>query len=151
MKIDKRKYFNFLEKELFKKKYKDVLDDKLRDVAPDCAGVYAVFKNDKLIYIGESGNVKKRVCSDMRQTYNHALRKYIGRELCGKDKEFVDASSSKKFPDLIEEKVNEYLKKCTVSFLPIELGRVEFEEAMVEKHKPKFNVKKKRKIVYGTF
>jgi len=110
------------------------------------SGVYAFFDNDKIIYIGETGSLKGRM-SDVRRTVNHTLRRTIGNKLFSNIKGFNKATSKKKFPEHIEILINEYMEKLHIAIIPISFGRAEIEEYLIEKYKPVFNTKTKRKSV----
>lgn len=143
--MNTKNYLESLEKKLILKKHSIIFGKELEELTPNTAGVYAIWKGKELIYVGESGNVRKRINRDLKDTRNHALRKNIGREEFSDQKGFEEANSRKKFPDKFEKKVNDYLKTCKISFIAVELGRVELEEMIVNTRKPKYNIKKKRK------
>lgn len=110
---------------------------------PDVAGIYAVFSDDKVIYVGETGKISGRLM-DFLNTRHHTLRRSLGAGLFSKEPGFKLASSAKKFPDHIETKVINALKTLQVAVLPILLGRSEIEEYIIETQKPLFNQKAKR-------
>jgi len=91
-------------------------------------GVYAAFEKDELIYIGQTADLKSRM-SDIRRTYNHTLRKKIGKER-------LKASLVKnKFSNEIEEKLTQYMvEHISFSFQPISFGRLEVESQLVKKY-----------------
>jgi len=107
-------------------------------------GVYAFFKQDELVYIGETGSIQGRM-NDVRSTRNHTLRRNIGTKRFSKHKHYKEASSTNKFPDNIESLVDKYMKKMSVSVVPINIGRTEFEEYMTDKYEIDYNKKLKRK------
>ncbi|MCW8332015.1 hypothetical protein MD588_24795 [Photobacterium sp. SDRW27] len=113
--------------------------------APNAAGIYGVFLGHELIYVGESGCVKKRM-RDVGSTYNHTLRRSIGAENFHGLPDYVPATSKRKFPDHIEALLDEYFSGLMVSFVEIDFGRTETEEYLVELLSPKYNKKKKRKF-----
>lgn len=110
---------------------------------PEEAGVYAFFEKDRIVYVGETGLLQGRM-NDIRNTLNHTLRRSIGEKKFSNVKGYEKASSKKKFPKHIEEKVENYLLELEVSILPVRFGRTEFEEYLVEKYDPIFNKKTKR-------
>lgn len=110
------------------------------------AGVYAFFDGDRIVYIGETGSLKGRM-SDVRRTVNHTLRRAIGNKNFSRIKGFIKATSKNKFPDHIETMINEYMEKLHVAIVPVMFGRTEIEEYLIDKYKPEFNSKTKRKIV----
>jgi len=110
---------------------------------PDASGVYAFMDKDKIVYVGETGHLQGRM-SDVRSTRNHTLRRSVGERKFSKMKGYKKASSRDRYPDHIELKLNQYLKRLYVSVLPVSLGRTEFEEYLVDKYEPIFNKKTKR-------
>ncbi|MEC4116025.1 GIY-YIG nuclease family protein [Myroides phaeus] len=108
------------------------------------AAVYAIFENDKLIYIGETGNLLKRM-SDITRTVNHSFRKQIGHFL------FSGIKSSKKFGDDIEIKLDKYFDDALyIQFIEVNFGRLEIETYLIDKYKEQvINAPKKRKQKYN--
>mgnify|MGYP006167029049 CR=1 FL=1 len=138
-----RIYLKSFEKKLFEtEKIKFVKSSKWRnDSVPDEAGIYAIYDNDKqLIYIGESGNLRKRM-SEIGRTVNHTFRKQIGFVYFGGIK------SSKKYDEVIESKLDKYFEdNIYISFLPVNFGRLEIESYLVSKNQSTIlNSVKKRK------
>ena len=112
-----------------------------RDNVPSEAGIYAIFDtNDRLIYIGESGNLRKRM-SEISRTVNHTFRKQIGFVY------FSGIKSSKKYDDIIESKLDLYFEEnIFISFLPVNFGRLEIETYLVSRNQNTIlNSIKKRK------
>lgn len=97
---------------------------------PQEAGIYAVFLKDEVVYIGETGKIRGRLC-DLMNTQNHTLRRNLCKGLFSEKEGFQKASSKKKFPPHIEEMVNEALEMMEIAFMPISLGRTEIEEYSV--------------------
>ena len=111
---------------------------------PRDAGVYAFFKDDEIVYVGETGSIQGRM-NDMRNSQHHTLRRNVGaREFCDV-LDFEKASSHKKFPPHIEEMVIDFLGSLEVKALPISFGRKEIEEHLINKYSPIYNQKTKRK------
>ncbi len=109
------------------------------------AGVYAVFDNDELIYVGETGNLQGRM-KDIRRTLNHSFRRSLGEKLYSGHEEYQKATSSKKHVDEIEFMLNEYcVANIKVATLVVHLGRKELEEMMTEKYDGLLNARLKRK------
>jgi len=107
------------------------------------SGVYMLFEDGKLVYVGESGSLAGRV-TDMLNSRHHTVRRALG-ELRFKDvPDYKKATSSIKYPDHIEKMVEETMKGFKISVLPIPFGRKEFEEYIESKHKPELNRKGKR-------
>lgn len=112
---------------------------------PAKAGVYIVREEGKICYCGESGNIQKRM-KDLFDTRNHSLRIKIGNLRFSETQGFKKATSSNKFPDFIEKKLNQIFEdNFEVSAIPVEIGRKELEERIVEKHTPIYNTRGKRK------
>lgn len=110
---------------------------------PDFPGVYALFENDKLIYVGETGNLRERM-SDICRTVNHTFRKQLGH------KKFGAIKTRKKFEPEIELLLDTFFQeKLYVNFIKVNFGRVEIEEYLVTKYqKNLLNSEKKRKLKF---
>jgi len=113
-------------------------------VAPNLPGIYVFFKDNDVVYVGESGCILSRM-RDVKRTVNHTLRRAIGKLQFSSVEGYVRATSKKKYPEHIEEMVTDYMFALGVVFLPIEFGRTETEEYLVEKYNPTYNTKRKRK------
>jgi hypothetical protein len=98
------------------------------------AGVYAIFCNDDLLYIGESASIKERM-KEIKRTINHSFRKKLGKHL------YCDAIiTNGKFDNEIENSLNEYyITNLYVSFIEIEFGRIEIEEELIKRNKNLLN------------
>lgn len=97
------------------------------------AGLYFVWENSELVYVGESGNTKNRM-SNLKNTPNHTLRRKIGISLG-----FI-LNSNKKFSATEETQLNQYCQNhCTMAFVTIPVGRREIEENYIFTYKPKYN------------
>ncbi len=145
-KMDIDKILTEYEEIVFQKSNRKQFDGSTKwanQIAPD-AGIYVFFRKDKVVYVGESGSLKARM-GDVRRTVNHTLRRNIGDKLFSRIKGYAKATSKRKFPESIEKKVNEYMETLHVVVVPVPFGRTEIEEYLVEKHKPKFNTKTKRR------
>lgn len=108
------------------------------------AGLYAIFEQEKLVYVGETGNLRKRM-SDITRTVNHSFRKQIGA------RNFSGLKSSKKFDDDIELLLDQYFdEQLHVSFIEVNFGRLEIEAYLIDKfHNQLINSPKKRKFNYN--
>jgi len=142
--MDEKRYLESLEDRLLKKSKKLAIEltSEWKASFPNKQGVYAIFRNEKLLWIGETGNIRKRM-GDLGRTLNHSFRRIIGNKLYGEV-----ATSRKKFSDVIEEKVDDYFRKnLKVSFFEVPLGRLELEEQVIDKYKDKgiYNVKERRR------
>jgi hypothetical protein len=111
---------------------------------PHVAGIYAIFLENEIVYIGETGMISARL-RDLLDSRNHTLRRNMGKSFFSDKEGYQNASTSKKFPPHIETMVNDILEKMTVAVLPVALGRAETEEYLVAKYHPVFNSKSKRK------
>ncbi len=96
----------------------------------DTPAVYAIFKKDVLIYIGETASLKKRM-SDIKRTYNHTFRKQIGI------REFNTIINNKGvFSDDIETALNNYFEEnISLTYYYINFGRSEAESYLIHKNK----------------
>lgn len=98
------------------------------------AGVYFIFDDNKLCYVGESGSLHGRL-KDFHKTLNHTFRRSLGEFKYASHPKYYKASSFKKFDNEIEFLLDEYiLKKITISYKAIKIGRKEFEDWMQAKH-----------------
>lgn len=142
--VNKSELLSQFKTALFDRKNRVNFDDRL-DYAPNEAGIYGVFSEGTLVYVGESGCVRKRM-RDIGSTYNHTLRRTIGTDMFKSLPDYQPASSKKKFPERMENLLNEHFSNLEVSFVSIDFGRTETEEYLVENLKPRYNKKKKRKL-----
>ena len=135
-----------LEKILFSKSNRSLAystDDWFDLIKPD-PGVYGWFENGKLIYIGETGNLRKRI-KDAFRTRNHSFRRHLGNDRLKHFKGFTIGTTKDNFPDKIERSLDKTMKKLEVSVVPIAFGRKEFEEYIYDKHKDSLtNIRGKR-------
>jgi len=108
---------------------------------PPKPGVYIFRLGDTIIYAGETGNIRGRM-KDLVDTRNHTLRRSIGTKLYSNRPDFTKPSSRNRFCDAIETELNLYISSgLTLSFLPVDLGRKELEEKLIEIHAPEYNNK----------
>lgn len=120
-------------------------DNSWYDEAPSCAGVYLIWKENILVYVGETSNIKKRM-RDIQDTKNHTLRRKIGRKHFSNEQGFLPATSSHKFPNDIERKITHYMKEhFEVTYIPLHLGRKEVEEYFLRLKQPTYNYPSKRR------
>lgn len=96
----------------------------------DQPAIYVFFDQDKLVYIGETSSLLKRM-KDIRNTYNHTFRKHKGIKL------FKTKPNSKGvFSETNEIALNDYFEKnIKVSFYYINFGRSEVESYLIHKNK----------------
>lgn len=115
-------------------------------IVPDNKGIYMVFNNNQIIYIGETSSLIERYKTHSGTTYFSALRRHIGKTLLKFD--FVQIKvKNKKNREFLEDddkQVTEYLKSCKVKFLPVNIGRYELEEFLIRKHHPVLNKKENK-------
>lgn len=104
-------------------------------------GVYLV-KNeaDKIIYIGEGSNLKKRISKHSKATYSSALRRHIGTEIL--NYELKEKKGKKKYFNSHEDsEVTNFLRACKLLIFPVNLGRYELEKYLIKKLQPILNRK----------
>lgn len=112
---------------------------------PSTPGVYIFRDKNKIIYVGETGNLRGRM-KDMIDTRNHVLRRNIGNKLYSGIRGFEPATARRKFVDIIEDMLNSHIKEnLTVCCMAVELGRKELEEKIQKEFKPEYNQKGLRK------
>lgn len=142
-------YFKAISKELHtkEKRKKVVLTREWAKQFDKLRGVYFIFEMDELKYVGETGSLKGRM-SDLLNTRNHTLRRSIGERMFLKEKGYQKANSKQSYIPPIEKKLNDYIEaNLSVSCLPLEIGRKEFEEWVIESN-PNilfYNKRKKRR------
>lgn len=114
---------------------------------PATAGVYVFKEGKEIVYVGETGNLRKRMI-DLLDSRHHTIRRTIGQKFYSKLEGFTAATTKNKFPIHIEQCVNDHLcTKYKVAFKAISLGRKELEESiesMINTSK-KLNKRGKRK------
>lgn len=104
--------------------------------APSAGGVYVVFNGRRLLYVGETADLKRRL-RNLKRTRTHTLRRSVGRRHFR-----AEAGADGKFPAEIEAKLDKFLlEKCRYSFLPIRFGRKEVESFIIRRDKPTYNDK----------
>lgn len=96
---------------------------------PAAPGVYALFeKNNKLLYIGESGNLRERM-NEINRTVNHTFRKQLGFL------RFNGVKSGKKFDVEVEDKLdNFFAEELYVAFIEVYFRRLEIEKFLIANH-----------------
>ncbi|PJK16937.1 hypothetical protein CQS04_07220 [Chryseomicrobium excrementi] len=105
-------------------------DDWLQ-MAPSAPGIYFVFHLNEIVYVGESANLKKRM-KDLRNTYNHTLRRKLGKALFQNHEHYSISSSVKKYHPSIEEAITKYaLDNLKVTYFELKIGRKEMESAFI--------------------
>lgn len=117
-------------------------------LAPETAGVYVIIENKKIVYVGETGNLRGRM-TDLLDSRHHTVRQTIGKKHYSKVKGFKPASSKKKFPPHVENLVNDHIcKRCYMSYLEVPIGRKELEEFIQNEIEAEngLNIRRKRKV-----
>jgi len=111
---------------------------------PNETGVYIFFEDGNIVYVGETTSLKERM-RDVLRTFNHTLRRKIGKNNFENHKNYTKASSTNKYHPDIEIEIDRWLiDKMEMSFLPVFLGRKELEELMVKEYNPKYNSRTRR-------
>jgi hypothetical protein len=102
-------------------------------------GIYGIFIDNELKYIGETANFKARM-RELHRTYNHSFRKKLGRSLN------ANLIKNTYHPEVERELDIIFEKSVSVSFVHINYGRLEIETKLVsELQSELFNSIKKRK------
>ena len=106
-------------------------------------GIYALFEDNNLKYIGETGDLLKRM-SDITRTVNHSFRKQIGAKM------FNGVKSTKKFEEKVENLIDDFFDNSLyIRFVEVNFGRLEIETYLVDKYQNDIiNSKKIRKLKY---
>jgi len=96
-------------------------------------GVYMIVDlKTNPVYVGESNDVKERY-HDLRDTRNHVARRHLGEDKYRNEKNYRKSSSTDKFPEDIEIKLNNYFtNNLRFLFIPISFGRVEIQDAIIK-------------------
>lgn len=118
------------ETELFNSKHiKFNFDKKWSSNFPSKAGIYAIYDKDKLVYVGETANLKERM-KEVKRTYNHSFRRKLGKFL-------VEGSKivKGKFGEELELKLNDYyVDRINFRYKEINFGRLEVESYLIHRH-----------------
>ena len=139
------KYLKTLENSLLKTIKIDIeLNRQWSSKFPDEPGVYIFFEKDKIVYVGETSSIKKRMINIL-DTRHHTIRRKIGKFNFSTNPKYSKAASKPKFLPELEKTINNWMtSKMKLSFLPIYLGRKELEAYITKEHKPKYNSPSKR-------
>lgn len=93
------------------------------------AGVYFIFDNDILVYIGETANLYKRM-GEIGRTYNHSFRKKLGRKLQPNAK-----IEKGKYASDLETLLTSYCNdNISIACKPLAFGRLEVESYLIHKY-----------------
>ena len=133
MKFNKEDVISFVdkfEKELFdSEKIKFSFDRTWSSSFPSEAGIYAIFDDDKLVYVGETANLKERM-KEVKRTYNHSFRRSLGKFLIEGSKVVKG-----KFEETLELKLNDYyVDRIRFSYKELNFGRLEVESHLIHRH-----------------
>lgn len=111
---------------------------------PKCEAVY-LFRDteDTVCYVGESACLRKRM-ADLYDTRRHTLRRNIAEINFSHLPGYIKPTSNRKGNPDTESRVTAVMESMTMSYLPVRLGRSEFEEYMIERYNPMYNIKTKR-------
>jgi hypothetical protein len=102
-----------------------------RLTVPRSPGLYAIYEQRVLIYVGESGCLCARF-GDLFRTQHHSFRRKLGKKLYALEPGFVVATSKRPFPADIEKRLTEYMERAlTYVTVPIPPGRAEIEARLV--------------------
>ena len=104
--------------------------EKLIDL-PSSPGIYAIFEDKELIYVGESGCLKERV-GDLFRTRNHSFRRSFGAERFSEFAGFEPATTKRGFTPEIEAALTKLCgDRLSILIVPVAFGRKEIEEQFV--------------------
>lgn len=140
---DKNNHLKSLSAELLKKRNRQpvLLTHEWATSFPNEAGVFALWEDNGKdpVYVGETANLRSEMAR-LSRTRDSSLRRHLGHTRFGRYAGFKRAAPSRKFPRLIEERIDTYLlRKVSVAAVPVTLGRKETQERLIEKFGPKFN------------
>jgi hypothetical protein len=124
------KYLNILEYNLLEDtNWQDIVLTRVwASTIPNTPGVYAIKENNKIVYVGESGNLRGRM-KDLLDSRHHTVRRTIGKKLFSEIDNFIMATSRIKFPEHIEVLLNAHIRSnLKIAYLEVKLGRKELEE-----------------------
>lgn len=139
--LDAAEHYLLQRKEL---RHRISLDDSWHLHFPNVPGVYALFDQDILVYVGQTGDLRGRM-RDLRDTRNHTLRRSLGCHKFSTHSAFVRATASTKFSDPVEIELDAYMAtSISVCAKMVRWGRLEIEEHLIAKHKPLYCAKGRR-------
>lgn len=112
--------------------------------APNEPGVYIVFEEENIMYVGETGLLRGRM-KDIRDSRNHTLRRKIGEALFSNSSNYQKGTCKKKHDDETEIRINQHMESdLKIVYMVVWLGRKELESYLIEKYHPKYNSRKER-------
>ena len=128
--------------------------------APTAGGVDVVFNGRRLLYVGETADLKRRL-RNLKRRWGHdacalamsnkgsnvplALQRVTvvspsTRRSVGRKRFRAKTGADGRFPAQIEAKLDKFLlEECRYSFLPIRFGRKEVESFLIRRDKPTHN------------
>ena len=112
-------------------------------------GVYLLYKNTDILYIGEGISLSGRYAMHVGQTRMSVLRRKIATRKLGfslKTKQELGYDTSKDskrsfLSNLEDVEVSKYLDDCTLKFMEVDFGRLELESQLIHLFKPELNSK----------
>lgn len=107
---------------------------------PNEGGIYLIYYNNDLIYIGETSCISERIKTHSSQTYFSAFRRNCGTILLN----FVLKEKNGKKRYFTEEEdsiINNFLQQCTIVPFTVAIGRGELEERLIKEFSPLLNKK----------
>lgn len=110
------------------------------------AGVYWIeHPNFGLMYIGESSNFGIRFKNQhSKYTRGSAFRRWVGVDILGFQLTACTDGRIKCFSPEEDATLNQFLQDCWIQFMPVNIGRYEFEEYLIKKYQPHLNRKAKK-------
>lgn len=119
------------------KRYDVSLTNKWEESFPDEAGLLIFFEGNKVVYIGETGSIARRL-KNLSQTRLHALRRRIAVNNFLQEKAYVKGSG--RYTSDIELKINNYLiTKVKFNYLLVDENRKELKKLAIVEYEPKYN------------
>lgn len=124
------------EQEVFNQRFANWFDNNVKSTA----GLYIVKLKEKIIYIGESSDIKERHITHSTTTYFSALRRHVATDILSY--ELKERNGKKKYlTDKENVDVTDYLRGTIAIFYPVSFGRYELEEYLIKKYRPLLNRK----------
>jgi len=122
---------------LVKEKNKILLTTEWAKRFPSEAGVCVFFEGGKIVYVGETGSIAKRM-KNLIYTREHTLRKKIALNYFSGLKGYEKGSN--KYTVGIEAKINDFLiNRIEFSYLLIDKDRKDLKKLVMKEYKPIYN------------
>ena len=110
------------------------------------AGIYLIkARSGDIIYVGESSDISSRYQTHASHTYFSAVRRNLGTDILEFKLQTINGRK-RYFEPNEDREVSEFLSKCSIAFIPVNLGRLEIEEKLISELQPVLNRKSKKKI-----